>query len=107
MPAQISGADNVRKVAGLVAASTRHSWITVATVESAAPATAALTASGLFRARAPMAPIVAALEMKPDAKPASGSPNRAPSIRTRTYPAALIAITRITTIQIDRGLNTP
>ena len=44
----------------------------VATVESAAPATAALMTSGLFRARAPMAPIVAVLEMKPDARPAIG-----------------------------------
>jgi hypothetical protein len=45
-----------------------------------------------------MALIVAVLEMKPDAKPAIGSPKRAPSRRTATYPAALIAITRMTTI---------
>ncbi len=89
----------------LVAASTRHIWMTVATVESAAPATAALMTSGLFRTRAPIAPMVAALEMKPDARPAIGSPNRAPSSRTRTYPAALMAITRMTTIQIECGLS--
>ena len=91
----------------LVAASTRDISTMVATVESAAPATAAVMMPGVFRTRVPMAPIVAVLEMKPDAKPAIGRPKRAPSSRMRMYPAALIAITRMTTIQIERGLSAP
>ena len=77
----------------------------VATVESAAPATAAVMMPGFFRTRVPMAPMVAVLEMKPDASPAIGRPKRAPSRRMRMYPAALIAITSMTTIQIERGLS--
>ena len=66
----------------LVAARTRAIWTIVATVDKTAPATAAARISGVFAALAPMAPIVAVLEMKPEARPAIGSPNRAPSMRT-------------------------
>ena len=68
----------------LVAATTAAIWTTVATVERTAPATAAERTSGVFTALAPMAPIVAILEMKPDIRPAIGRPNRAPSVRTTT-----------------------
>jgi len=42
MPAHISGMESVRSVTMLVAARTRDNWTIVATVERAAPATAAL-----------------------------------------------------------------
>ena len=52
-----------------------------------------------------MAPIVAVLEMKPDAKPEIGSPKRGPTGDRETDPVALIPITRMTTIQIDADLR--
>ena len=66
----------------LVAARTSAIWTIVAIVDNTAPATAAARTSGVFATRAPIAPIVAVLEMKPDARPAMGSPNRAPSGRS-------------------------
>jgi hypothetical protein len=44
-------------------------------VDNTALATAAVRASFDFAARAPIAPIVAVLEIKPEARPAMGSPN--------------------------------
>ena len=51
--------------------------------------------------------MVAVLETKPDAKPATGSPKRAPTSRTAMYPPALIEIIRITIFQMVRGLIAP
>ena len=48
MPAQISGIDSKRRVIALVAARTRDIRIIVATVERAAPATAAVMRAGFF-----------------------------------------------------------
>src|SRR5271165_4890545 len=64
--------------------SSRANWMNVATVEKAAPATAALMLAGSLAARPAIAPIVAVLETKPDARPAMGSPKRAPSARVAT-----------------------
>lgn len=49
-----------------------------------------------------MAPMVSVLEMKPDAKPASGSPRRGPNSRKATWPAALTAITSTVNFQTVR-----
>src|ERR1035437_8261324 len=54
----------------------------VAIVDSTAPATADVMTSAVALPRAPIAAIVAVLEMKPDASPAMGSPNLVPSKRT-------------------------
>ncbi len=48
--------------------------MTVATDDSTAPATAGFINAGSSFARVPMAPMVALLETKPEARPASGSP---------------------------------
>src|SRR5579871_422340 len=77
----------------------------VATVESTAPATAAGRMSPLSAARSPIEPMVAVLEMNPEARPAIGSPKRAPTVRTAMYPAALMAMMRITSIQMEWGFN--
>src|SRR5664279_6621471 len=91
----------------LVVAKTRAIWTIVAIVDNTAPATAAARASFALATRAPMAAIVAVLEMKPEARPAIGSPNRAPSRRTATYPAALIAMISMTITQIECGFKAP
>src|ERR1019366_2408411 len=54
----------------------------VATVEKMAPAAAGQRRPGAWAARAPMAAMVAVLEMKPDAKPATGRPKRVPASLT-------------------------
>ena len=71
-----------RSVSGEVAPTTMLSCTTVATVERTAPATAGVSSEGCWRTREPIAPMVAELETKPEAKPASGSPRRGPSMRT-------------------------
>src|SRR5215470_16679207 len=88
----------------LEAARTAANSRIVATVESTAPATAGRESEGCALAREPMEAIVAALEKKPENSPASGRPKRAPSNRTRMYPAELIEITSKTIFQINRGL---
>ena len=62
----------------LVAARTIAIWTIVAIVDNTAAATAAARTSVVFAARAAIAPIVAVLEMKPDARPAIGRPNTGP-----------------------------
>ena len=52
------------------------------TVESTAPAAAGLRSSPLRVARAPIALMVAMLDTNPEARPASGRPKRAPTMRT-------------------------
>ena len=106
-PAQSNGTSRTCSADRLVAASTAKSCAMVATVESVAPAVAAPSNSGALRARAPIAPIVAVLETKPDAKPEMARPPLAPSRRIETCPAAPVAITRMTIIQIVRGLSAP
>ena len=58
----------------LVAAIRMASCTTVATDDSTAPATAGFINAGSSFARVPMAPMVALLETKPEARPASGRP---------------------------------
>ena len=74
-------------------------------MEKAAPATAAVMLAGSLAARPAIAPIVAVLETKPDARPAMGSPKRAPSARVATCPHAPSAITRMTRNQMLCGFN--
>ena len=62
------------RVAGLMASSSNAIWTKVATVDRVAPATAASRVAGAAAARPAMAPIVAALDTKPETRPASGSP---------------------------------
>jgi len=56
----------------------------VETVDSTAPAEAAPASAGVARMRAPIDPIVAVLDTKPPASPASGSPSLGPKIRMAT-----------------------
>jgi hypothetical protein len=77
----------------------------VATVEKAAPATAALMLAGSFVARLAIDPIGAVLETKPDARPVTGNPKRAPSARVAACPHAPIAMIRMTRKQILWGLS--
>ena len=76
----------------------------VDSVDSTAPATAGRSSSGARKARSPMAPMVAMLDTKPDAKPATGRPKRGPSRRSAMWPAAPIDIIRTTMVQMVRGL---
>ena len=62
----------------LVTPSTSAIWTMVAIVDSTAAATAAVRTSVVFAARAPIAAIVAVLEMKPEARPAIGRPTSEP-----------------------------
>ena len=72
-PAANAGAIN-RKTGRERAASRIASRIKVETVEKAAPAMAAFMHAGAFFARPAIEPIVAALEMKPEANPVMGNP---------------------------------
>src|SRR4029077_7724727 len=105
MPAKISGIASIRSVGMLVTPRTSAIWMIVAIVDNTAAAAAAVRISAVFAARAPIAAIVAVLEMKPDARPAIGRPTRGPRVRIATWPAAPMAMTRITRIQIERGFN--
>ena len=93
------------KLAGLVMPTTRPSCRKVATVDSTAAPTPDNSAPGLLRTQAPIAPMVAELEMKPEASPSSGTPSLAPNSRETPWPAALMPSTNMTTSQMAWGLS--
>jgi len=72
-----SGHSSASSKAGCTVATTTAIWMMVAAVDGTAPATAAVICGGCCCARVPMAWMVAVLETKPAANPASGKPGLA------------------------------
>ena len=105
-PADSSGQARGTSRPGASAATTIPICTMVLTFEAMAPLALAVASAGRRRARAPIPPIVAVLDTKPPASPASNSPARGPNARSATWPAALIAITSTASSHSLRRLRT-
>lgn len=81
IPAAASGIASASSVGWLVVVNTAVICTTVATEENTAPDTSGWSSTDDALARAPIAPMVAVLDTKPPASPATGSPARGPSAR--------------------------
>ena len=91
-PAAASGSHILASSGGDSAPATTPNWATVLTLDTTPAPAQAVASSGLRRARVPMLAMVAVLEAKPPANPASSRPVRAPNTRRATWPAALMTM---------------